>query len=136
MNYSTEVHNLTSADLADGFFDGWGREHPSKEKHLEILRNSYRAVVAVDEETGQVIGFINAISDGVLSAYIPLLEVVPEWKAKGIGTELVQRMLKELDGLYMVDLLCDEALQPFYERVNMRRMQGMAVRNYSRASGK
>lgn len=72
---------------------------------------------------------------GVLSAYIPLLEVLPAYRGRGIGRELVRRLLEGLRGRYMVDLLCDPALQPFYARVGMRPATGMMVRNYARQSG-
>ena len=42
-------------------------------------------IIAIDENTNQVVGFVTAISDGVLSAYIPFLEVLPEYKSIGIG---------------------------------------------------
>ena len=54
-----------------------------------------------------VVGFVTAVSDGVLSAYIPLLEVLPEYQDRGIGSELMRRILEQLDDLYMVDVLCD-----------------------------
>jgi ribosomal protein S18 acetylase RimI-like enzyme len=72
----------------------------------------------------------------VLSAYIPFLEVLPEYQNQGIGKELVNRMLKELDEIYMVDLICDKDLQPFYEKVGMLKAAGMIVRNYEMQSGK
>ena len=78
---------------------------------------------------------VNAVSDGVLAAYIPLLEVLPGYQDHGIGSELVRRMLETLSGLYMVDLLCDAELQPFYTRFGMRPATGMFVRNYSAQSG-
>ena len=68
----------------------------------------------------------------VLDPNIPLLEVLPEYQGRGIGAELVRRMLEELQQLYMIDLLCDEDVQPFYERFEMRRAQGMFIRNYDR----
>ena len=86
-------------------------------------------------EENRVIGFVTAISDGVLSAYVPLLEVLPSHQKRGIGHELMRRMLEMLDGLYMIDLLCDNDLQPFYEKVGMQRSQGMMVRNYAWQSG-
>jgi ribosomal protein S18 acetylase RimI-like enzyme len=92
--------------------------------------------LAVDDDTGHVVGFVSAISDGVLAAYIPLLEVLPGYQSRGIGTELMRRMLETLSGFYMVDLLCDEELQPYYERLGMRRATGMLVRNYAAQSGK
>ncbi len=51
--------------------------------------------------------FINAISDRVLSAFVPLLEVLPEYQRRGIGSTLVETMLAQLGDLYMVDLVAD-----------------------------
>lgn len=101
-----------------------------------MLEQSYAIELAVDEQTGNVVGFIQAISDGVLSAYIPLLEVLPEYKAQGIGSTLVQRMLERLQGLYMIDLLCDPEVQTFYERQAMQRATGMCIRHYSNQAGR
>ena len=81
------------------------------------------------------VGFINAISDGVLSAYIPLLEVIEAYQGQGIGIELLHRMTHSLQHLYMIDLMCDEDLQPFYEKAGMNRATGMVLRNYAAQSG-
>ena len=90
----------------------------------------------MDEESGHVVGFITAISDHVLSAYIPLLEVLPEYRGRGIGRELVGRMLDRLRGLYMIDLVCDPDLEPFYTSMGMYPATGMMIRNYEHQSGK
>jgi len=92
-------------------------------------------IIAVERKSNQVVGFITAISDGVLSAYIPLLEVLPAYKNKGIGKELVNRMLKELDDIYMIDLCCDDDLVPYYDKLGMIQTNGMVLRNYNRQSG-
>lgn len=60
-------------------------------------------------------GFINAISDQVLSAYIPLLEVLPEYQRRGIGQMLVSKLKEDLQTYYMIDICCDENVLPFYE---------------------
>ena len=88
---------MTPADL-EGFFVDWP-VRPSPERHLEILRGSDHVVLAREGDDGRVVGFVTAISDGVLSAFIPLLEVLPEWQGHGIGSELVRRILGELDEL-------------------------------------
>lgn len=134
MEYSVGIENIT-AGMLEGFFVGWP-DPPSKEKHLRLLQNSSHRVVAMDRQAGRVVGFITAVSDGVLSAYIPLLEVLPEYQGAGIGRKLVRRMFEELDDLYMVDVCCDDDIVPFYEKVGMRRSNGMIMRNYSRQSGK
>ena len=131
--YTDSVEGLTSGQLA-GFFVGW--PNPSiPETHLRLLEQSDEIALALDDSTGQVVGFITAITDGVLSAYIPLLEVLPAYQGRGIGSELVRRMMAKLERFYMVDLLCDPDMQPFYERLGMRRTTGMLRRKYDRQSG-
>jgi GNAT superfamily N-acetyltransferase len=82
-------------------------------------------------DAGEIIGFVTAISDGTLAAYIPLLEVRREWRGKGVGTELVRRLLTQLADLYMVDVICDPDLIPFYERFGMVPLCGLGRRNRS-----
>ena len=135
--YCESADDLTAADL-QGFFVGWPNP-PAPETHLRLLRGSSHIVLARDGEMdqgGAVVGFITAVSDGVLSAYIPLLEVLPEYQDRGIGSELVRRMVDRLSDYYMVDLLCDTELQPYYERFAMRRATGMMLRNYDRQAGR
>ena len=124
--YTTDVAELAPDDLG-GFFVGWPSP-PSPERHLEILRGSDHVVLARDGDDGQVVGFVTAISDGVLSAFIPLLEVLPRYQGHGIGSELVRRMLAELDGFYMIDLVCDDELEGFYRRFELTRLTAMGRR--------
>lgn len=126
IEYSSSPDGLEPADL-EGFFVGWPTP-PSPERHLALLHGSSHVVLARDGS--RVVGFVTAISDGVLSAYVPLLEVLPEYQGQGIGTELVRRLLAAVGGLYMVDLVCDEDVVPFYERLGVQRLDaGMGLRN-------
>ena len=127
IEYTTSVEGLVAGDL-DGFFVGWPNR-PTPELHLRLLHGSEYVVLARDSETGRVVGFVNAVGDGVVSAFIPLLEVLPDYQKRGIGTELVRRMLELLEDRYMVDLGCDEDLAPFYERFGMSRGISMITRN-------
>jgi ribosomal protein S18 acetylase RimI-like enzyme len=131
--YTDSMEGLAASQLA-GFFVGWPHP-PTPETHLRLLRHSDEGLLALDDSTSQVVGFITAITDGVLSAYIPLLEVLPAYQGHGIGSELVRRMVARLERFYMVDLLCDPDVQPFYERVGLRRATGMHRRNYHRQAG-
>ena len=133
ITYKNSAIAITTTQLA-GFFVGWPNP-PSPQTHLALLNQSAYRILALDEETSRVIGFITAISDGILSAYIPLLEVLPNYQGQGIGQELVRQMLAELKGFYMIDLLCDPTLQPFYSRVGLEKSVGMFARNYDRQAG-
>lgn len=132
VSYVESAEGLTPDSLR-GFFQGWAAP-PGPETHLRILEGSDAIVLALEGE-GRVVGFVTAVTDGVLAAYIPLLEVLPERRGRGIGTELVRRMLARLEGLYMVDLMCDPPLQAFYARLGMAPGTGMMIRRRPGGAG-
>ncbi len=134
IQYQNHLNGICEENLS-GFFIGWPNP-PSNETFLRILQNSSAIWLAVDSETKKVVGFINAISDGILSAYIPLLEVLPDYQNSGIGKHLSTLMLETQKDLYMVDLTCDLPLQPFYQSFGMRPSTGMCLRNFQNQNGK
>ena len=134
ISYRDSADGLTVDQLRGTFFVGWPNP-PSPATHLRLLQSTDHIVIAIDDSTDAVVGFVTAISDGVLAAYIPFLEVDPAYQKRGIGTELINRILAQLKHLYANDLLCDVELQPYYERLGMRRATGMLHRNYDRQSG-
>lgn len=138
ITYTDELSGLTP-DRLSGFFVDWPTA-PSPEQHLDVLRGSYRVVVAVDTDSapetgGRVVGFITMISDGVLTAFIPWLEVLPEYQSRGIGAELVRRILEGTEHFYSVDLLCDAPLQAYYAKFGMQPVPGMTLHHRSALRG-
>ncbi len=132
--FEDDVASVEPAQL-EGFFDGWP-DPPTPETHARILRSSHAAIVAIEPDTGRVAGFVTAVSDGVLSAYIPLLEVRREHRSQGLGRELVERMLEKLRGLYMIDVSCDPELEHFYTRLGFTPARAMLRRDYGSQSGR
>ena len=122
ISYRESAAGLEPDDLAPFFVD-WPSP-PSPERRLAVLRDGGAVVLAFDGE--RLVGFAVGISDGVVSAYVPLLEVLPQYQRRGIGSELVRRILERFEHLYMVDLACDEDLVGFYERAGGRRV-GVAM---------
>ena len=135
IEYRTTVSGITADQLAGPFFVGWP-DPPTPETHLDVLRASAHLVVAVHETDQQVVGFVNAISDGVFMAYVPLLEVVAAYQGRGIGSELMRRLLEQLEGFYGVDAMCDPELQPFYRHLGFQVATGVSIRNYTHQSGR
>ena len=107
------------------FFEGWPQS-PTEAVFHNAMRGSYATEFAIVD--GRVIGFVNAISDGVAAAFIPWLEVVPEYRGQGVGAALVRRMLGRLGHLYSVDLVCDPPLVPYYQQFGLAPIQGMGLR--------
>jgi len=102
---------IRAADL-DGFFVGWPNP-PSAERLLEILQAT-------------------AITDRCFAAYIPLVEVLPAHQERGLGSQMVRALLDRLSSCYMIDLVCDDDVVPFYERLGGTRLAAMAWRNFDR----
>lgn len=127
IQYTDGIDDISEHDLT-GFFIGWPNP-PSQKDHLEILRNSTHIYLAIEDENGKVVGFINALSDNKLYAYIPLLEVLPDYKNKGIGSELIKLMTEKLSHLYSIDLCCDQDLVHYYEKHGFMKLSGMVKRN-------
>jgi ribosomal protein S18 acetylase RimI-like enzyme len=124
--YADDLTGIEARQLR-GFFVGWPRPL-SPEAHLRLLAGSDRVVLAIDTDAERVVGFVTALTDGVLTGFIPLLEVLPAYQGRGIGRELMTRMLAQLVHLPNIDLLCDPDVVPFYERFGMTPVTGMVIR--------
>lgn len=128
IRYFDSAANITP-EMLEGFFEGW-RKPRSKEDHLKILQNSDHILLAIDTDTNQVVGFVTALSDDVQSAFIPLLEVLSDYRGQKIGSNLMLRMLKKLKGIPAIDVICDPELQKFYSKFGMKCATGMIIRDY------
>jgi ribosomal protein S18 acetylase RimI-like enzyme len=126
IDYLTNLENIKPEHL-EGFFVGW--KHPlSPEQLYQILRNSSYFVIAYDTEVKRVVGFVNVLSDVVNFAFIPMIEVLPAYQKRGIGTELMKRILHILSHISCIDLTCDVNMQSFYKRFGMVESNGMMIR--------
>ena len=94
---------------------GWNR----MEKEMADPRlKSYYHIAVYEEEKQKLIGFVDSVSNGVTDAYIQDLMVHPDFQGKGLGSELMNKMIDYLKkaGIYMISVLYDESLKDFYSR--------------------
>ncbi len=124
ISYRDGAEGLVAAELAS-FFQGWPVP-PSVDRRLACLTGAQRVMLAFDGD--ELVGFVTALTDGVLTASIPLLEVLPSHRRRGIGSELVRRVLGSLGPMYGVDVCCDTDLVPFYERLGFAPVEGLVRR--------
>lgn len=134
VTYRTNVDGLTSDQLRGGFFEGWPNPPPA-ETHLLILDSSDYKAIAIDD-SGRVVGFATAISDHVHTAYITLLEVLPESRGQGIGSTLINRLTHEIGPIHRIDVLCDPELSEFYRALGFDLSTGMHRRDYTMQAGR
>lgn len=135
---NTIVYSLNKSDInnlsMEGFFDGWLKK-PSQEVLKKSIENAGYVVLAIDSEKKALVGYITAITDNVLSAYIPFLEVEKSYQKQGIGHALVRKLLEQLSHLYMIDLVCDKELADFYSEAGFESWHAMIKRNYAHQGG-
>lgn len=70
-------------------------------------------------ENGHMVGFLAVVSNNVTDAYIQDVMVAPEFQGKGVGTELMNRAISEIQerGIYMISVIYgEEKLRHFYEK--------------------
>lgn len=124
IEFLDKFEEITDLEFS-GFFAGW-KNTPSPGLK-DILKNSTYFIVAKIED--EPVGFITCLSDKLISAYIPLLEVLPEYKKQGIGTALVEKMLNKIGKLYMIDLICDPELNYYYSKFGFKPYNASIIRN-------
>jgi len=132
IEYRTNLDGILPDDLK-GFSVGWRNPLSCSQLHT-LLRSSSHFVLAYDTETNRVVGLVNALSDGVNFAFIPMLEVLPDYQTRGIGSELMRRILHLLHRISCIDLTCDPSVQGFYKRFGMLASHGMVIRKYLKAT--
>ena len=108
-NETFSVNDL--ADLRESV--GWSRME--KEYRNPLLTAFYHFAVYEKEA---LIGYIDCVSNGVTDAYIQDLMVHPDYQGRGLGTDLMKKMIDYLKKIhiYMISVVFEEKLKPFYEK--------------------
>lgn len=63
----------------------------------------------------EIVGFCRTISDGVFRAYIEDMCVRTDYQRQGIGSKLLNKMMKELQTVHIVSLFCSSDLVDHYK---------------------
>jgi len=83
------------------------------------LMGSHSLVSAWDGEN--LVGIANAISDGFLVVYFPHLLVLPSYQSQGVGTKIMDVMLKNYSNFHQKMLTADIDAVRFYENRGFER---------------
>jgi GNAT superfamily N-acetyltransferase len=93
----------------------WGRSRTREQLEAQV-RAAWRVVGAYEKDTGRMVGFARAFSDGVMSAYLADVFVVGEARGHGVGKELVAEMIDRGPGASMRWMLHTNDAHGLYRR--------------------
>ncbi|MCV2369680.1 GNAT family N-acetyltransferase [Roseateles oligotrophus] len=109
---------LPAAEAFKSLYDttGWGPASRDAAFYQAALAGSWRVRAAYAE--GQLIGFVRAISDGHLHAFITEMIVRPEFQGQGVGAALLGAIMADCRaaGLSDIQLFCAKGKSAFYQR--------------------
>lgn len=110
-----EINEQVSAEQLSSLRESVGWNRMEKELSNPKMTSYYHIAAFEDNE---LIGYVDCISNGVTDAYIQDLMVKPGYQGKGIGSELMNKMIEYLkeSHIYMISVIFDESLKSFYER--------------------
>ncbi len=95
----TNLAYSTAAPPIDMYFHlfestGWNVDYRLSKEELESsLRNSFHFISVYDED--RLVGFGRIVSDGILHAMIYEMIVLPDYQNRGIGSEVLERLLQK-----------------------------------------
>lgn len=75
----------------------WGRWRGRSDVERQVAA-AWRLVGAYRSDTGAMVGFARAVSDGVALAYLADVFVLPGYRGTGLGAAMVRRMIDEGPG--------------------------------------
>jgi len=71
--------------------NGWETRVADADRFKKMVKNASRTVVALND--GEMIGFARALCDDASNGYIGTVAVAEEMRGRGIGREMVRRLL-------------------------------------------
>ena len=112
-----DTHDVDLDQLAT-LFDavGWQRRTADRARLAQLVHGSWWVVSAWEGD--RLVGFARAISDGATNAYISTVAVLPEFQRRGIGREVLRRLLEGRDGIQFV-LHANDNAYPFYLHIGL-----------------
>ena len=105
---SFQADELQGLFLSVGWISG---NHP--EKLVIAMKNSATVLSAWDND--KLVGLVNALDDGIMTAYIHFLLINPTYQGLGIGKELLRMINGKYKEYLRIVLVADDKEVGFYQ---------------------
>ncbi len=123
---------VPDAKEALALFDrlNWAKTaHRNAERFQAAMESSWPLVTAW--EGARLVGICRVIADGQYTAYISDLAIDPDFQGKGIGAEVVERVLRLLEGYDTIALITGVDKYEFWEKFGFTNFPGaMMLRHW------
>jgi ribosomal protein S18 acetylase RimI-like enzyme len=111
--------DIPSAEQFSTLFEttGWNEEYRlSPDRLIDALRASWYTLSVYDH--GRLIGFGRIVTDLVMHAMIYDLIVIPEYQGRGIGSQILMRLMERCReaGVHDIQLFSARGKRGFYEK--------------------
>ncbi|MEW4263523.1 GNAT family N-acetyltransferase [Priestia megaterium] len=124
ISLSSSIENIEWSRMKDIYHSvGW--KNHDEEKIKKVFQSSNVVAIAYDEN--KIVGFGRALSDGVFNAAIYDVVVDKEYQNKGIGQQIIENLLAQLNDISCIHLVSTAGNEEFYKKAGFRKMKtGMA----------
>ncbi|GHI00375.1 GNAT family N-acetyltransferase [Neobacillus kokaensis] len=110
---------------------GWNSLNLTVEKIERMCNQSWYVVYAYADQ--ELVGMARVISDGVITGVICGVGVSPQYQSKGIGTEMMKRVIAQCEQYRVIpQLMCVEKLEPYYESLGFQKFSTGMVKKLNR----
>ena len=112
---------------------GWLAYLGDKEKLIRTFNNSLYILGAFEEN--KLLGFIRCVGDGEHIVYVQDLIVDVEYKRRGIGRELIEKVMNKYAHVRMFTLItdsADEVSNSFYKAIGLNKYNDNGLIGYFR----
>jgi len=123
-----ESSNINKEELCALYNDaGWTLYTNDIDRLKDAVANSLQTITARSD--GKLVGLIRCVGDGKTIIYIQDILVLREYKRCGIGTRLVDLVLKKYHGVRQIVLLTDdtEEVKEFYRSLGFSEAGNMKL---------
>lgn len=105
---------------------GWWKDEYSPGDLPRLIRGSFVFAVAVDQKSGRAVGMGRVISDAVSDGYIQDLVVLPGFRNRGIGAQVISALVQKCreSGVLWIGLIAQPGTEQFYIPLGFSRMEG------------
>lgn len=122
ISYTDNMENMTKENLQQLFLSVEWESGKYPEEMLKAVKGSHSCITAWDGD--QLIGLVNALSDGVLTAYFHYVLIHPDYQGRGIGKGMMDRMLHRYKGYQTKVLIAYPNVVEFYGKLGFEEEDG------------